>query len=152
MEADWKWYGHPAHLIVGDKCRFHLATLVGPFMISTVGEYWPERSVREVHASVHDPEWLAKNTELLGETFDAAYFARFGYERIGAYLSTDGIDDDPIYETMVFRTTGTVCEDPACDCGLPAIVPSELKCRRYATAGKATAGHYELCREYDKLL
>lgn len=148
-ESDWKWYGHPGHLIVADKCRFHLCTIVGEFMISTVGEYWPERSVREVHAHVYDPEWLARNTELLGDEFDNAYFERFGYERIGASFM-ESIDDDPIYETMVFRT-GEPCADPACDCGMPRIADAGncLDSRRYATAGKATAGHYELCRKWD---
>lgn len=39
----WKWFGHAAHLIVGNMCRFHLATLVrtGRILVSTVGEYVP---------------------------------------------------------------------------------------------------------------
>lgn len=38
---DWKWYGSASHLIVGNDCRFHLATKVGPWLVSTVGEYLP---------------------------------------------------------------------------------------------------------------
>lgn len=52
--SSWEWYGHPAHFICGDKCRFHLATKVGKYLVSTVGELWPERRVREIHAEVHD--------------------------------------------------------------------------------------------------
>ena len=35
----WKWYGYPGHLIVGAKCAYHLATRVGDYFISTVGDY-----------------------------------------------------------------------------------------------------------------
>ena len=50
QEKDWKWFGHAAHLCVGHDCRFHMATQVGPWLVSTVGEYWGSRSVREIHA------------------------------------------------------------------------------------------------------
>lgn len=38
-QSKWTWDGHAAHLIVGSKCQFHLATRVGDFIVSTVGEY-----------------------------------------------------------------------------------------------------------------
>lgn len=34
----WKWFGHPAHFILGQRCRFHMATKAGKYLISTVGE------------------------------------------------------------------------------------------------------------------
>lgn len=34
-----KYYGSAAHFILGDRCRFHLATEIGRYLISTVGEY-----------------------------------------------------------------------------------------------------------------
>jgi len=37
----WKWFGSPAHFIGSDSCRFHLATEVGEYVISTVGDYYP---------------------------------------------------------------------------------------------------------------
>ena len=37
----WQWFGNAAHFICGDKCRFHMATMVGKYLISTVGEYFP---------------------------------------------------------------------------------------------------------------
>lgn len=37
----WKWYGNAGHLCVSNWCRFHLTTLVGDYVISTVGEYFP---------------------------------------------------------------------------------------------------------------
>lgn len=39
---EWKWFGLPAHFIGGNQCRFHLATQVGKYLISTVGEYFSE--------------------------------------------------------------------------------------------------------------
>ncbi len=33
-----KWFGHAAHFICGHRCRFHLATQVGKYIVSTVGE------------------------------------------------------------------------------------------------------------------
>ncbi len=35
---DWVWMGHAAHFICGDRCSFHLATYVGGYIVSTVGE------------------------------------------------------------------------------------------------------------------
>ncbi len=39
--VDWRWFGRAGHLIVADRCRFHLHTHVGPVCVSTVGEYFP---------------------------------------------------------------------------------------------------------------
>jgi hypothetical protein len=41
---DWKWFGTPGHLIVAASCRFHLCTQVGKYLVSTVGEYYPDRN------------------------------------------------------------------------------------------------------------
>ena len=138
--SEWKWFGCAGHLIVSQWCRFHLCTQVGAFLVSTVGEYWPERAVREIHAHVHDPKWLAENRHLKGDYFDAAYMKRFGFEAIGA--------GDDRYETMVFRLGGSprVCDRPDCGCGLPEPISwSEIDGSRYMTAGKATKGHMEFC-------
>lgn len=36
-----RYFGHAAHLCVGPWCLFHIATQVGGFMVSTVGDYRP---------------------------------------------------------------------------------------------------------------
>lgn len=136
--SEWRWFGHPGHLIVGDSCRFHLATQVGEFLVSTVGEYWPERPVREIHAEVHDPAWLIENVHRRGDDFDAAYMRRFGYEEIGYNRK---------YETMVFKA-GVPCTAEECGCGIPEIVGSELDATGYNDAGSATRGHMEMCRKW----
>jgi len=136
----WRWFGHAGHLIVGEWCRFHLTTHVGDYLVSTVGEYWPERSVREIHAEVQDAAWLRKNQVLKGDAFDAAYMKRFGFATIGS---------DRVYETMVFRAGKKRCDDPKCKCGLP--IPTdwgELDFAGYNNAGTATKGHRKLCRKW----
>jgi hypothetical protein len=37
----WQWFGHAGHLCVAADCRFHLCTLVGGWLVSTVGDYRP---------------------------------------------------------------------------------------------------------------
>lgn len=37
--ADWIWMPHAAQWCIGDHCRFHLATWVGNYIVSTVGEW-----------------------------------------------------------------------------------------------------------------
>ncbi len=140
-QSQWKWYGHAGHFICSRWCRFHLCTEVGNFLISTVGEYWPDRPVREIHAQVQDPIWLSENCHLKGNSFDAAYMSRFGFERLGA-------GEDSIYETLVFRLTGERCATTDCGCGLPTPHWSEVDGRRAAKAGEATKNHYEFCETY----
>ena len=139
-ESNWKWYGHAAHFICADKCRFHLTTKVCKYLVSTVGELWPERGSREIHAEIHDPKWMAKNKHLKGDYFDHAYMKRFGFEDIGL---------DRKYETMVFEA-GKPCSDKTCGCGLPQISGSELDFYSYNNAGDAAKGHHKLCRKWSK--
>ena len=37
-KADWIWMPHPAHFICASRCQFRLATYVGGYIVSTVGE------------------------------------------------------------------------------------------------------------------
>jgi hypothetical protein len=136
--TDVRWFGRAAHLIVGDKCQFHMATQVGDYLVSTVGEYWPERPVREIHAKVHDPDWLRKNAHMMGDNFDYAYMKRFGFEEVGC---------DRKYETMVFKA-GEPCTREDCGCGIPAIDGSELDFGAYNTAGEATEGHMKMVEKW----
>lgn len=135
---DVKWFGHAGHFICAPWCRFHLTTQVGPWLVSTVGEYWPDRPVREIHARTHDPKWLAQNGLLKGDAFDAAYMERFGYETIGC---------DRLYETMVFRA-GAPCPAPKCGCGLPTIDGSEEDFSGYNDPASATKGHHAMVEKY----
>ena len=135
---NWKWFGHAAHFSCGSRCQFHLATQVGKYLVSTVGELWLERSSREVHAQVHDPKWLEKNRHLKDDYFDSAYMARFGFEEIGCNRK---------YETMVFKA-GKPCRSKECGCGLLEIDGSELDFLGYNNVAAAAKGHLKLCRKW----
>jgi len=135
-----RWFGHAAHFILGHRCRFHLATQVGKYLVSTVGELWSERPTREIIARSDDPKWLEANRHLLGDDFDHAYFKRFGYDTVGC---------DRKYETMVFKA-GAPCKSKDCGCGLPTIDGSEQDFAGYNDAGSATAGHLKLVKKWSK--
>ena len=119
----WKWLGNPAHFICGRWCRFHLATLIGPWLVSTVGAFVHPRNSGGSEKT--EDEWLAANAP--GENI--------GYQRK--------------FETMVFRA-GKRCEAKGCDCGLPTLGGDgiELGCIGANTAGDATKAHMQLCLEW----
>lgn len=134
----WTWLGHAAHLIVASKCQFHMATELGNgIIVSTIGEYWPERSSREIHAKIYDEEWHAQNNHLKGDIYDAAYMKRFGFEEIGA---------DRRYETMVFKSSPAGDNCDAC----PFIIESghNYDFDNYAGAGEAYKGHMAMCDKW----
>lgn len=137
----WKWFGNAGHFICGSSCRFHLATQVGQYLVSTVGQYWPERGSREIHAKIRDIKWHEANKHLLGDYYDAAYMKRFGYEQIGY---------NRLFETMVFKLKGEVCTAKECNCGLPEIEPSNLDFSGTNTAGEAMTNHIKLCKKWSK--
>jgi hypothetical protein len=39
--GEWRWLGAAGHFIAADSCRWHLCTVVGDYMVSSVGEYVP---------------------------------------------------------------------------------------------------------------
>lgn len=41
-ESEWEWLGHAAHFICADRCRFHMATKVGGYLVSSVGDMYLE--------------------------------------------------------------------------------------------------------------
>jgi hypothetical protein len=130
---------HPAHFICAHDCRFHLATKVGDYIVSTVGEYWPERVVREIHAKAYDPEWLDANKPLLGDDFNRAYSERFGWMDIG---------HERKYETMVFKAVPA--DDAHSCCPWRIDVSDNVDSRGYNDATEAYRGHLELCEKWAK--
>lgn len=126
---------HPAHFICSHMCRFVLATEVGGYIVSTVGEYWPEESSRRIHAQVFAPKWYAKNKDLVGDEFDYAYMKKFGYQELGPGRS---------YETMVFRSKKL--QERCCPYQIAG--PEERDFEGYTDAASATAGHMRLCKKW----
>lgn len=133
---EWRWFGQAAHLIVGQDCRFHLATQVGPWLVSTVGEYLPDSRVRDILAESRGKPLVGR-----GDARRADWMEKFGYEEIGC---------DRLYETMVFRA-GKPCERDDCGCGLPDIDGQELDFDGYNDAGSAARGHYAMCEKWAAL-
>lgn len=136
-QSEWKWFGHAGHLIVSQWCRFHLCTLIGRYLVSTVGEYVPDETVREIHCEVRGIALVGR-----GDARLADYMKKVGFQEIGFGRT---------YETMVFNTTGEFCQRPECGCGLPAIVPTELEGAGYSNPGDATRGHYAACEKWAEI-
>lgn len=138
-KENWVWMPHPGHLIVSDMCRFVLNTYVGGYIVSTVGEYWPSREVRLIHAKVQDEKWLQDNSHLKGNDFDNAYMKRFGFERLGA-------GEDDIYETMVFKARKT---KHGC-CPWTQVPGLDVEMDRYSTPEAARIGHLKMCNKWSR--
>jgi len=143
---EWIWMPHVAHLCVGHWCRFHLATYVNGHVVSTVGEYFPDRDARRgiLEWELKSPfnrkvkEQVEKTLSQKGDAFDRYYLHFFGYEDIGCNRK---------YETMVFAAEKRADE---C-CPYDALVGFEVDMRGYNCPGEATKGHYDMCDKYDNL-
>ena len=132
----WKWYGHAAHFICGRWCRFHLATKVGKYLVSTIGEFVPQEGSMKVLAKCRNVDLYS----LKGDNLEREFIKRFGFEEIGCGRK---------YETMVFHA-GQECKESGCMCGLPSVASSELDFLGYNTAGDAASGHMKLCLKWSK--
>jgi hypothetical protein len=131
---DWEWFGHAAHFICGAYCRFHLATRVGPYLISTVGEYFPDEEGREINAEVRGVALEGR-----GGARRADYMEKIGFEDIGCGRK---------YETFVFWLGDKFerCSNPNCNCGLPS--PDnwgEIWGEGANTPGDARNNHMKAC-------
>lgn len=134
---NWVWMPHAGHFILGERCRLKLNTYVGKYIVSTVGELWNERSVREIHAQCHDPKCFAENVYLKGDNFDWAYKKRFGFEDIGYERK---------YETMVFKAKKSKHK-----CCPWVIVSGEsIDFDVYNKPEDAYTGHLRLCEKWSK--
>ena len=139
-KANWIWQPHAGHFILGDKCKFVLNTYLGNgYLVSTVGELWNERGVREIHAKIRDPVWHMENNELLGDRYDAEYFKRFGYEDLGYERQ---------YETMVFKARKSAPNIECCEYEM--VSGDNVDFDGYKTAGDARRGHMEMCQKWSR--
>lgn len=43
---EWVWYGFAGHFIAGSRCRYHLCTRIGGYLVSTLGAYYPEGATK----------------------------------------------------------------------------------------------------------
>lgn len=130
---DWKWFGSAGHFICSCDCRFHLATLVGDILVSTVGQYFPDAPVREIIAKSRGITLMG-----MGDARRNDYMEKIGFEEIGYGRK---------YETMTFEISGNFCSAKDCGCGMPEIIPSEIESAGYNTAGEAAISHMKICRK-----
>lgn len=127
----WRWFGSPGHFICARWCRFHLTTQVGPWLVSTVGEYVPVASARTILGEKPSP----RDERLGGELEEAEWVERNGFSDIGC---------DRKYETMVFRA-GEPCAAQDCRCGQPTIDGSEVAAAPANDRRTANENHARLC-------
>lgn len=77
-KSKWIWMPHPAHYILRWRCQFRLATYVGGYIVSTVGEQVPgDTKVKDTSTAIFSVDF---------ESFTK---------------------DDEFYESMVFETIKT---------------------------------------------
>lgn len=122
--AEWEWFGRPGHFICARWCRFHLTTLVGPWLVSTVGAFVHPRHSQG--SEQKEAQWLAKN---------------WPGEDIGVGRK---------FETMVFRA-GEPCAENDCHCELPRIDGRELEAKGYQTFAEAQRGHVAMCERWARM-
>jgi hypothetical protein len=133
-QSKWKWFGHAGHFICAQWCRFHLCTQVGKYLVSTVGEYFPDAPVREIMARQRNIVLEGRGDERVAD-----YARKIGFETMGA--------SPHCYGTMVFEA-GSPCSLKDCGCGLPSIDGRDLDSSRWMTAKEATEGHYAFCKKF----
>jgi hypothetical protein len=135
---EWQWFGSAGHLIVGQDCRFHLCTLVGGWLVSTVGEWLPDSASWHIYA-----ETRGVTLEGRGDERRADFLNKVGYMEIGYGRK---------YETMVFRASVERCTAEDCDCGAPLVQKwNELDAAGYNLRGDAQRGHQAMCEKWSTI-
>ncbi len=134
----WIWMGHPAHFICSYDCRFFLATKVGKYIVSTVGEYFPDAPIREIFA-----ESRKIKIEGIGDARRNDYMKKIGFEELGP---------GRLYETMVFKAVKSSKKgDRACaSCPFQMASGSDLDFTGYMTGKEAYEGHMKMCKKWAK--
>ncbi len=132
-KEDWTWMPHPTHFICSNYCRFVLATEVGGYIISTVGEYVPDSNLRDVLAGCRGITLKGK-----GDERERDWIKKNGFENLSGEGQT--------YETMVFSSLKT--KNNEC-CPYQIVLP-DVDSRRYKYAGDAYKGHLKLCEKWSK--
>jgi hypothetical protein len=159
MKSDWIWMPHVGHFILGHQCRFHLNTYVNGYIVSTVGELWPDVEVRRIYLKTRrmwpqldfndegmlfekksfTPEQIDQILDLKGDEFDRFYLKHFGYEQIGL---------GRLYESMVFIAKPQDEPEYSC-CPWVMKCPEDVDFEGYNAPQDAYDGHIMLCEKWD---
>ena len=121
---------HAGHFICGRDCQFHLATYVGGYIVSTVGEYFPDSQVREIFARSRGVV-----LEGQGDFREADYMKKVGFREIGLGRK---------YETMVFKSERT--KDKCCPYAQNDGMNVDMD--GYNDPGDAFKGHMKMCKKW----
>ena len=121
---------HPGHFICSQDCQFFLNTYVGSYIVSTVGEYFPDDGVREINAECRGIVLKGR-----GDERRADYMEKIGYKEIGCGRK---------YETFVFKAGKSKHK---C-CPYEAISFLEIDSNGYNDPGDAYIGHYAMCKKW----
>jgi len=134
----WVWMPHPAHFICSYDCKFVLATKVGKYIISTVGEYFPDAPIREIMATSRGVK-----LEGIGDARRHDFMKKIGFEELGI---------GRLYETMVFKAVkSSVKGKNACPaCPFQISSGSDLDFMGYKTSKEAYEGHMKMCKKWAK--
>lgn len=132
----WVWMPHPAHFICAQDCKFFLATKIGKYIISTVGEYFPDYQIREIFA-----ESRGVNLEGKGDARRADYMKKIGFEDLG---------HERKYETMVFESMKTPKDGRGYCEACPFRIKSghDIDFNGYKKSKDAYKGHLEMCEKW----
>jgi hypothetical protein len=124
MKKDkWIWMPHPAHFIGGKYCQFKLATYVGKYIVSTVGEWEKD----EIDRKFDRPETEEGKSR---------------FKLINGYGA---------YETMVFEAKKRKENDKNYQCCFYEIIVEKMVDeKRYKTATEAYRSHLKLCNKWSK--
>ena len=132
MKKELVFMPHPGHFICARDCEFFLNTYVNGFIISTVGELFPDAPVREIYA-----ESRGIKLEGMGDARRADYRKKVGYEELGYERK---------YETMVFLAQKS---EHKC-CPWRIVSGRDLEMEGYNDPGEAYRGHMKFCKKYSK--
>lgn len=126
----WVWMPHPGHFVAAFDCRFHLNTYVNGYIVSTVGEWFPDAPVREILAQCEGITLSGRGDE---RQYD--YMKKLGFSDLSPGYK---------YETMVFKARPSY--EGSCPC-CPYVVENSdvLDSHRYRTSAIAYDGHLKTC-------
>lgn len=85
----WIWLPHPAHFVGAFRCDFRLATVVGDFIISTVGEY---RFSADKKISKIGPDRFYETMVFFKKDYNLENCGCYKFEIDGDCIELDGYD------------------------------------------------------------
>lgn len=100
-QSKWQRLGVASHFIRGNECRFHMATIIGGHLVSTVGAYQAPGG----YAREGDKDG---NSEIgFGRTFETMVFRTQGMQECGCHpaINPSELDFDG-YKTAVDAQAG----------------------------------------------